>query len=124
MDTIYTVLAIGAKRRHVINGEMMSANGTGTGRKILSLIGIILFAALIGFLVYEYSNIFKKESQTDGNEVVGGAHKIDKSALIANLEKKIRAIPAEDIAANLAGYQRLLKLSPGNSRYKKSSPDR
>jgi hypothetical protein len=47
-----------------------------------------------------------------------GAHKIDKSALIATLEKKIRAIPAEDAAANLDGYRRLLKLVPGNIRYK------
>lgn len=49
---------------------------------------------------------------------MSGAHKIDKDALITTLEKKIRSIPAEDLAANLDGYERLLKLVPGNIRYK------
>ena len=97
----------------------MSANGTGSAGKLLSLIGVILFTALIGFLVYESTNIFRKEPQTSGNEISGSAHKIDKSVLIAGLEKKIRALPAEDIAANFSGYKRLLKLSPDNPRYLK-----
>ena len=49
---------------------------------------------------------------------MSGVHRIDKSALIASLEKKIQALPAEDAAANLDGYRRLLKLVPGNIRYK------
>ncbi len=98
-----------------INGEMMSASGT--GKNFLSCIGVILSLSLIGFLIYEYSGIFKPASQKAGDEVIGGAHKIDKNALIATLEKQIRSIPAEDAAANLAGYERLLKLSPQNIRY-------
>jgi hypothetical protein len=95
---------------------MMSANKAGAGTKFLSLIGILFFTALAGFIVYEYTPIFK-EPQPGGDEM-SGAHKIDKSALIATLEKKIRAIPAEDAAANLDGYRRLLTLVPGNVRYK------
>lgn len=94
----------------------MSANKAGTGRKLLSLIVIICFTALAGFIVYEYTPIFK-EPRPGGDEM-SGVHKIDKSALIAALEKKIRALPAEDAAANLDGYRRLLKLAPGNIRYK------
>ena len=97
----------------------MSANQAGTGKKLLSFILFFLFVSLTAFLVYEYSGLFKKDPQTNSSELAGGAYKIDKSALIANLEKKIRAIPAEDFAANLNGYKRLLKLSPGNSRYRK-----
>jgi len=100
------------------NGEIMSANKTGTGTKLLSSIIFILIVSLTAFLVYEYSGVFKKSPQITGPEITGGAHKIDKSALIANLEKKIRAIPAEDFAANLDGYKRLLRLSPGNARYR------
>jgi len=65
----------------------MSANKAGTGRKLLSLIVIICFTALAGFIVYEYTPIFK-EPQPGGDEM-SGAHKIDKSALIATLEKKV-----------------------------------
>ena len=97
----------------------MSANGTGTGGKILSVIGVVFFVAMMGLLVHEAVNIFNKETQNPEDEVAGNAYKIDKSILIAKLEREIRAIPAENIAANLAGYKRLLKLSPGNSRYKK-----
>lgn len=97
----------------------MSANRAGTGRKLLSFILFFLFVSLTAFLVYEYSGLFKKEPQADSPELAGTAYKIDKSALIAALEKKIKAIPAEDFAANLDGYKRLLKLSPGNSRYRK-----
>lgn len=92
----------------------MSANKSGTGRKFLTLLIFLLFAGLAGFLVYEYSPLFKTSPEED----TAGTHKIDKSALIANLEKKIRRIPAENIAANLEGYRRLLKLAPGNIRYK------
>ncbi len=97
----------------------MSANKAGPGKKLLFFILFFLFVSLAAFLVYEYSGMFKKDPQTDSSEFAGGVHKIDKSALIANLEKKIRAIPAEDFAANLDGYKRLLKLAPGNSRYRK-----
>ena len=93
----------------------MSANGSGAGRKFLSFIIFLLFAGLVGFLVYEYSPLFKTSPEED----TAGTHKIDKSSLIANLEKKVRRIPAENIAANLDGYRRLLKLAPGNIRYKK-----
>jgi len=93
----------------------MSADKAGTGKKLLPLIVIICFTALAGFIVYEYTPIFK-EPQPGGDK--SGAHKIDKSALIATLEKKIRSLPAEDAAANLDGYRRLLKLAPGNIRYK------
>jgi len=93
----------------------MSANKSGTGRKFLSFIILLLFAGLVGFLVYEYSPLFK----TSPEENTAGTHKIDKSGLIANLEKKVRRIPADNIATNLDGYRRLLKLAPGNIRYKK-----
>ena len=65
----------------------MSPNGTGTGRKLSSLIGVLALTALIGFLVYEHTEIFKKQSKTTGEEVAGGVYKIDKSALIANFAK-------------------------------------
>ena len=94
----------------------MSINKTGTGKKLIALIGILCFTVLAGFIVYKYTPIFK-EPQPGGDEM-SGTHKIDKSALIATLEKKIQAIPAEDTAANLDGYRRLLKLDPGNIRYK------
>ncbi|MCP3955765.1 MAG: hypothetical protein GY697_26650 [Desulfobacterales bacterium] len=94
----------------------MSANTAGTGRKLFTFIGILFFTALAGFVIYEYTTIFKK-SQTVGDDM-SGAHKIDKNALIANLEKKIKGIPADNAAANLDGYRRLLKLAPGNIRYK------
>jgi hypothetical protein len=94
----------------------MSANGAGSGRKFLSLLGILFFAALAGLLVYEYTPLFK--TSHPGGDDRSGVHKIDKGALIANLEKKIRGIPAEDAAGNLDGYQRLLKLAPGNIRYR------
>jgi len=102
-------------RPHTRNGESMSANGSGAGRKFLSFIIFLLFAGLAGFLIYEYSPLFKASPEED----TAGMHKIDKSTLIANLEKKVRRIPAENIAANLEGYRRLLKLAPGNIRYKK-----
>jgi len=94
----------------------MSSQNAGAGRKLLSVIVFSLFAALAGFLVYEYTPFFK----TPGRDAdsMSGTHKIDKGALIANLEKKIRAIPANDVAANLDGYKRLLNLAPGNIRYK------
>ncbi len=94
----------------------MSANKSGAGRKFLSLIGILFFTALAGFVVYEYTSIFKQSPPVGGD--MSGTHKIDKGALIATLEKKIRSIPAKDLAANLDGYERLLKLVPGNIRYK------
>jgi len=93
----------------------MSANKSGAGRKFLSFIIFFLFAGLVGFLVYEYSPLFK----TSPTEDTAATHKIDKSTLVADLEKKVRRIPAENIAANLEGYRRLLKLAPGNIRYKK-----
>jgi len=95
----------------------MSVNKSGAGRKFLSFIIFLLFAGLVGFLVYEYSPLFKTSPEED----TAGSHKVDKSALIANLEKKVRRIPAENIAANLDGYRRLLKLAPGNIRYKKKA---
>ncbi len=94
----------------------MSASKAGVGRKFLSLIGILFFTALAGFIVYEYTPIFKEPQP--GDEEMSGTHKIDKSALIATLEKKVRSIPTEDVAANLDGYRRLLNLAPGNIRYK------
>jgi len=94
----------------------MSASKAGVGRKFISLIGILFFTALAGFIVYEYTPIFKKPQP--GGKDMSGAHKIDKSALIATLEKNVRSIPAEDVAANLDGYRRLLNLAPGNIRYK------
>ena len=98
------------------NGEMMSVNKAVTGRKLLSLIGILCFTVIAGFIVYEYTPIFKKPQP--GGDELSGVHKIDKSALIATLEKKIQALPAEDAAANLDGYRRLLKLAPDNIRYR------
>jgi len=94
----------------------MSATKSGAGRKLLSLIGIFFCIAIAGVLVYQYTPYFKKSGLVA--DKLSNAHKIDKGALIANLEKKIRAIPADDVAENLDGYKRLLKLAPGNIRYK------
>ena len=94
----------------------MSANTAGAGRKFLSLAVILFFAALTGFLVYEFTPMFK--TPRPGDDTASGAYKIDKEALIADLEKKVRTIPAENVTENLNGYQRLLRLAPGNIRYK------
>ena len=94
----------------------MSSRNAETGTGIISLIVILLVASLAGFFVYQYTPIFKK---TSSESETGSVHKIDKSALIADLEKKIRGIPAENVAANLEGYQRLLKLAPENMRYQR-----
>ncbi len=97
----------------------MPATGTRRTHKQVAVLAIICLTTLIGILVFAYSGILKKQVPPDDHEVSGGTHKIDKRALIATLEKKVRAIPAENIAANLDGYQRLLKLSAGNARYER-----
>ena len=86
----------------------MAAKKAGAGRNFFTLIGVLIFAALAGFLIYTYTPIFK--TSKPGGDSQSGTHKIDKDALIATLEKKVRAIPAADAAANLDGYRRLLKL--------------
>ncbi len=93
----------------------MAARNADDGKSLLSLVIILFIAALAGGLVYEYTPIFKKTQPADES---AGTHKIDKSRLIANLEKQIRGIPADNAAANLDGYERLLKLVPGNIRYR------
>lgn len=46
-------------------------------------------------------------------------YKVDVSQQIADLEKHVRGIPAEDAAANARGYAQLLALDPGNERYRR-----
>jgi hypothetical protein len=104
------------QRSNIINGGNMSSDTDGGGVKFTFLIGILLFSALAGFIVYKYSPVFNQPQPGEDEET--GIHKIDKGALIANLEKQIRAIPAENAAANLDGYKRLLKMVPGNVRYR------
>ncbi len=60
-----------------------------------------------------------QEQQKPAQEAAGVGHETDKATSIAKLEKKVRAIPAKDAAANLAGYRQLVILSPNNTRYKK-----
>jgi hypothetical protein len=82
---------------------------------LLAVVVVILVVVGIGALTARF---FLKPTAPAAPQPTGQTFKVDKAKMIADLEKQVKGIPADDVAANVRGYERLLALDPANDKYR------
>lgn len=83
------------------------------------LVVVVVILAIVGFGALAARFFVKPEAPRQTEETGGVTYKVNTAQLIADLEKQVQRIPAEQAAANVRGYAQLLALDPGNERYRR-----
>ncbi|MFH1983745.1 MAG: hypothetical protein ABIL58_18040 [Pseudomonadota bacterium] len=97
----------------------MRMNNKGMSTVAGLLVVVVVMLAIVGFGALAARFFFKPEAPQQPLETNGGTFKVDTAKLIADLEKMVQGIPADQAAANARGYEQLLALDPGNERYRR-----
>ena len=83
------------------------------------IVVVLVIAAVVGLGGLAAQFFFSSGPDSGGEDGSSGTFKVDKAQLIASLDKKVRAIPADRAEDNYRGYKQLLELDPGNERYRR-----
>ena len=94
------------------------------GERGMSAIGglivvVLVIAAVVGLGGLAAQFFFASGPDSGSENGSSGTFKVDKAQLIASLDKKVRAIPADRAEDNYRGYKQLLEMDPGNERYRR-----
>lgn len=96
----------------------MKINNKGMSAVSGLLVVVLVILAVVGIGSLAARFIFKPTASTE-SQGSGTTFKVDKAQMIADLEKQVRKIPADQVAANVRGYENLLALDPNNENYRK-----
>jgi hypothetical protein len=83
------------------------------------IVVVVVIAVVVGLGGLAAQYFFSSGTDSGSENGSPGTFKVDKAQLIASLDKKVRAIPADRAEDNYRGYKQLLELDPGNERYRR-----
>lgn len=97
----------------------MRMNNKGMSAVAGLVVVVLVILGVVGFGTLAARFFFTSESSRQPQETGRDSYKVDSRQLIVDLDKQVRAIPADQVAANVRGYENLLSLDPGNERYRR-----
>ncbi len=95
----------------------MKINNKGMSAVSGLLVVVLVILAVVGLGSLAARFIFKPDT-SPSSQGTGTTFKVDKAQMIADLERQVRKIPADQVAANVRGYENLLALDPKNENYR------